>query len=66
MNCGLTMMDRILKCYSKTRFWKQRKNLEYFFQDIEFSSQDSNLVLPITNLGMLPAAQRHELIADIC
>jgi hypothetical protein len=65
MNYGLTVMYRILKCYSRTRFWKQRKSLG-IFQDIEFSSQDSNPVFSITNLGVLSATPRHEFVADIC
>jgi len=49
-NVKLLFQDSILETKKKT---------SDIFQDIEFSSQDSNPVFPITNLGMLPATVRH-------
>jgi hypothetical protein len=43
-----------------------KKKPRNIFQDVEFSTQDSNLVFSITNLGMVPDSQRYEFVADFC
>lgn len=56
-NFNMLFQDSILDTKKKPR---------NIFQDVEFSTQDSNLVFSITNLGMVPDSQRYEFVADFC